>query len=154
MKKILDKIADFLANISTVFFIVIFLINMLEIFSRTFFNHSFLWVSDVTVICVVWMIFLSMAVAVYHKEHLVMDFIVNKMPKEIQRGLGIALNIISIIFFLMLFQTGIQTAATKKALLFPSIMVSQIWSYSAMPVFAILSAIFMIPRLISSLKNN
>lgn len=126
---------------------------MLEICSRTFFNHSFLWVSDVTVICVVWMIFLAMAVAVYRKEHLVMDFLVNKMPEEIQKKLSIALNILSIVFFLMLFKTGIQTTVTRKALLFPSILISQGWCYSALPVFAILSAMFMLPRLISSLRG-
>ncbi|HHW02387.1 MAG TPA: TRAP transporter small permease [Thermoanaerobacterales bacterium] len=154
MKKILDKIADLLANISSALFIIIFAINMLEIISRTFINYSLLWVSDVTVICVVWMICLSMAVAVYHKEHLIMDFLVNKMPKKVQRILTIAINIICIAFFFMLFYTGLQTAATKKALIYPSIMWSQLWSYSALPVFAILSAIFMIPRLISSFKGN
>ncbi|NLZ52381.1 MAG: TRAP transporter small permease [Thermoanaerobacteraceae bacterium] len=154
MKKILDKLADLLLNVATILFIVIFAINILEIFSRSFFNHSFLWVSDISVICVVWLICLSMAAGVYHKEHLFMDFILNKMPPKLRKTIATSVDIIAIAFFIMLCYTGIQTVATKKALVFPSTLISQLWSYSALPVFAALSAIFMIPRLISTIKGE
>lgn len=154
MKKILDRTTDILANIATTSFIVIFAINMMEIVSRTFFDYSFLWVSDLSVICVVWMICLSMAVAVYRKEHLVMDFLVNRMARKPKKALAVIMDLVSMAFFAMLFYTGIQTAADKKALIFPSIQWSQVWAYSALPAFAILSLIFMIPRLISSIKGE
>lgn len=154
MKKVLDKLADLLLNVATLLFIVIFVINMMEIFSRTFFNHSFLWVSDISVICVVWLICLSMASGVYHKEHLFMDFLVNKAPKSLRKAIIVSVNIIAIAFFIMLCYTGMQTALAKKALVFPSTLISQLWPYLALPIFAIFSAIFMIPRLISSIKDE
>lgn len=154
MKKILDMLADLLLNVATVLFIIIFAINILEIFSRTFFNRSFLWVSDISVICVVWLICLSMAAGVYRKEHLFMDFVLNKIPPKPRKIVAIIVDLLAIAFFIMLCYTGIQTASTKKALVFPSTLISQLWSFSALPAFAALSAIFMIPRLISTIKGE
>ena len=148
MKKILDKLSEIMGIIAGALFLVIFAINTLEIISRSFFNHSFLWVSDLSVICVVWMICLGIAVGVYHKEHIFMELLINKLPKVVKKVIKILIQSTSFAFFVMLFITGIQTASTKTALIFPSIQWSMVWAYSALPVFAFTSALFMIPRLI------
>ncbi len=154
MKKVLDKIAEILLTVSGLLFFIIFAVNMLEIFSRSFFNHSFLWVSDFSVICVVWMICLSIAAGVYYREHLFMEYLAEKLPPKFRKALAVSITLISIAFFLVLFYTGLQTAITKKELIFPSIQWSLVWAYAALPVFAMLSAIFMVPRLISQLKGE
>ncbi|MHB1393182.1 MAG: TRAP transporter small permease [Clostridia bacterium] len=154
MKKVLDKVAEILLTVAGFLFLAIFAVNMLEIISRSFFNYSFLWVSDFSIICVVWTICLSIAVGVYRREHLVMEYLADKLPPKSRRALAIVISLISIAFFLTLFYTGAQTAATKRELIFPSIQWSLVWAYSALPVFAILSAVFMIPRLISQIKGE
>lgn len=154
MKKVLDKMAEILLTVSGLLFFAIFIVNMMEIFARSFINHSFLWVSDFSVICVVWMICLSIAVGVYRREHLFMEYLSDKLPPKPRKALVASISLITIGFYLMLFYTGLQTAITKKELIFPSIQWSLVWAYSALPVFAILSAIFMIPRLISQLQGE
>lgn len=154
MKKILDKVAGIQGFTAGLMFFAIFAVNMLEIISRTFFNYSFLWVSDFSIICVVWMICLGISVGIYYKEHLFMEILANRFPPKMKRGLNIIITLISLAFFLMLFVTGVRTAATKTALIFPSIQWSLVWAYSALPVCAISSAIFMIPRLIGLFKNE
>lgn len=154
MKKILDKAAGMQGFVAGLMFLAIFAVNMLEIISRTFLNYSFLWVSDFSIICVVWMICLGISVGVYYKEHLFMEILANRFPPKMKRGLNIIITLISLAFFLMLFVTGVRTAATKTALIFPSIQWSLVWAYSALPVCAISSAIFMIPRLIRLFKNE
>lgn len=154
MKKVLDKIAEILLTVAALLFLAIFVVNMVEIISRSFFNHSFLWVSDFSIICVVWMICLSIAVGVYKREHLVMEYLAEKLPRKAKRTLAIFIALLSIAFFLMLFYTGLQTAATKRELIFPSTQWSLELAYSALPTFAILSAVFMIPRLINLFKGK
>ena len=154
MKRVLDKVAGILLTVAGLLFVAIFAVNMLEIISRSFLNYSFLWVSDFSIICVVWMICLSIAVGVYHREHLFMEYLADKLPPKGRKVLAVAISLTSIAFFLMLFYTGIQTAATKRELIFPSIQWSLVWAYSALPVFAILSAIFKIPLLISQIKGE
>jgi len=154
MKKVLDKFAEIQGYIAGLLFLAIFAVNMLEIIGRSFFNYSFLWVSDFSIICVVWMICLGISVGIYHKEHLFMEILANRFPPRMKRGLNIVITLLSFAFFLMLFVTGSQTAATKTALIFPSIQWSLVWAYSALPFCAISSAILMIPRIIGLFKNK
>ena len=79
-KKLLDGLAAIQTYMSGTLFLVIFSINTMEIISRTFFNHSFLWVTDISTICIVWMIMLGMAVGVYQKEHIVLDLLISRFP--------------------------------------------------------------------------
>lgn len=148
MKRVLDHIASVQGHVAGILFLLVFAINTMEIISRTFFNHSFLWVSDISTICIVWMIFLGMAIGVYHREHIRMEILLAKFPPKVRCVVEIAITLITFAFFIMLFVTGLETAAQKKALIFPSIQWSLLWAYSALPVFALSSAVFMIPELL------
>jgi len=154
MRKILDKIANFQLFVASLLFFIIFLVNMLEIVSRSAFNRSFLWVSDFSVICVVWMTCLAMAACIHLKEHLFMDFLAKKLPEKLRQGLNVIISFTMFAFFVMLFFTGIRTAMTKTSLIFPSIQWSVAWSFSALPVFAFFAAVFMVPRLSDLLKGK
>lgn len=154
MKKLLDKLSDFMAIVAGILFFFIFLINTMEIISRSFFNYSFLWVSDLSIICVVWTICLGISVGVYHREHIFMELLVNKFPENARKVVKIAIQLLSLAFYVMLFITGVQTAAAKTALIFPSIGWSLVWSYAALPVFALTSAIFLVPHIIALFKGE
>lgn len=154
MKKLFDKIAQLQLLASSALFFIIFVVNMMEITGRSAFNHSFLWVSDISVICVVWMICLAMAACIHYREHLFMDFLVRMLPFGPRKAVNAVISITAFAFFAMLFVTGIRTASTKTALIFPSIQWSMLWSFSALPVFAFFSALFMIPRIVEILKGK
>jgi TRAP-type C4-dicarboxylate transport system permease small subunit len=154
MKKVLDKIAEIQKFIAGVLFFEILLINILEIISRSFFNHSFLWVADLSIISAAWMICLGMAANVHYREHLFMEILINKFPAKIKYGVNIIISLTTFAFFVMLFITGIQNTETKLELVFPSTLWPMVWVYSALPVFAFFSAIFMVRRLIDLFKGK
>jgi TRAP-type transport system small permease protein len=154
MKKILDKIAKVLETISGFLFLVIFAINVMEIISRSFFNYSFLWVSDFSILCIVWVICFGMSVSLYYSEHIAIDFLAKKMPKKGQRILGSIISVIIIGFLVLLFFTSLKTVESKKELVFPTLMWPYVLSYSALPVFALLSILFMGSRLFDLLKGK
>ncbi len=154
MKKLLDKLAAALVFIAVVLLFIIFLVNMLEIAGRSLFNHSFLWVSDLNVISVVWMICLGMAAGVHYREHLFMNLLAEQLPEKMRLGVNIVISLISFAFFVMLFVTGLQTTSAKLDLIFPSTQWSVACAMAAMPVFAFFAAIFMLPRLIELLQGK
>jgi TRAP-type C4-dicarboxylate transport system permease small subunit len=154
MKKTLDKLAEILGYFAGILFFVIFILNIVEIISRSFFNYSFLWISDFSVLCIVWVICLGMAISIYYSEHIVIDFLPKKLHQKGQRILGSIISVVIIVFLVMLFFTSLKTVAAKRELIFPTLMWSLVWSYSALPVFAFLSIIFMIPRLLNLLKGK
>lgn len=154
MKKLFDKIAQLQLLVASALFFLIFLVNMLEITGRSAFNRSFTWVSDFSVICVVWMICLAMTACVHYREHLFMDFLVRMLPFGFRKAVNIVVSLATFAFFVMLFITGLRTASTKAALIFPSTQWSMVWSFAALPVFALFSALFMIPRIIEIFRGR
>ena len=153
-KKLLDGLAAIQTFISGTLFLVIFSINTMEIISRTFFNHSFLWVTDISTICIVWMIMLGMAVGVYQKEHIVLDLLISRFPHRLRHVVTVVITLLTFAFFVMLFVTGVEMAGTKRMLFFPTIRWSMIWAYSALPVFSLSAAVFMIPALIELFRGK
>lgn len=153
-KKLLDGLAAIQTYISGTLFLVIFSINTMEIISRTFFNHSFLWVTDISTICIVWMIMLGMAVGVYQKEHIVLDLLISRFPHRLRHVVTVVITLLTFAFFVMLFVTGVEMAGTKRMLIFPTIRWSMIWAYSALPVFSLSAAVFMIPTLIELFRGK
>lgn len=153
MRKALDKTADILLSISGILFFIIFAINISEIICRTCLNHSLLWVTDISTICVVWSICLSIAACVHYKEHLFMNFLTNALPERFRKSIGVAVTLISIGFFIILCITGTQTALSKSGLILLTVQWSLIWPYLAVPVFALFSAIFLVPRLFDILRG-
>ena len=98
-KKLLDGLAAIQTYISGTLFLVIFSINTMEIISRTFFNHSFLWVTDISTICIVWMIMLGMAVGVYQKEHIVLDLLISRFPHRLRHVVTVVITLLTFAFF-------------------------------------------------------
>ena len=152
--KLLDGLAAIQTYISCTLFLFLFSINTMEIISRTFFNHSFLWVTDISTICIVWMIMLGMAVGVYQKEHIVLDLIISCFPHRLRHVVTVVITLLTFAFFVMLFVTGVEMAGTKRMLIFPTIRWSMIWAYSALPVFSLSAAVFMIPALIELFRGK
>lgn len=154
MKKVLDKLAEILGYIAGILFLAIFVLNIANIISRSIFNYSFLWVSDFSVLCIVWVICLGMSVSIYHAEHISIDFLVKKLNQKNRRILGSIISVIIIAFLVLLFYEGLITVESKRELRFTTLMWPLAWSYSALPVFAILSIFFMIPRLLNFLTGK
>jgi len=154
MKKVLDKFAEIIAYIAGILFLAIFILNVANIISRSIFNYSLLWVSDFSVLCIVWVICLGMSVSIYHIEHISIDFLVKKLNQKGQRILKGAISIIIIAFLALLFYEGLITVQSKRELIFTTIMWPLSWSYLALPAFAILSIIFMIARLLDIINGK
>ena len=154
MKKILNVLMKVQTHIAGICFFVIFCINTLEILSRSFLNHSFLWVSDISTICIVWMICMGMAVGVYKADHIFLELLVSKLPLKIRHIVSIFSQILILAFFVMLFITGIEMTLSKLSLIFPSTLISMVWAYSALPAFAITAALYMIPSTIEVLRGK
>ncbi len=154
MKKFLDILMKVQTHIAGICFLVIFCINTLEILCRTFINHSFLWVADISTICIVWMICMGMAVGVYKADHIFLELIVAKLSHKIRHIVSIFTQLLALAFFVMLFITGIEMTMSKLSLIFPSTLISMVWMYAALPVFAITAALYMIPSTVEIFKNK
>ena len=147
MKKALDILSNVLQTISGSLFLFIFIINIAGIICRTFFGFSLLWVTDVVYVSVAWMLSLGISVAIYKKGHITIEFISDKLPKNIKKVLEIVLTLIMIAFFISLIFSGWKTAMMKMRIHFVVLYIPMGYAFMALPVFAFFSTIFMTYRL-------
>ncbi len=154
MKKALDILSNVLQTISGILFLFIFLINIAGIINRTFLNFSLLWVADVAYISVAWMLALGMSVAIYKKGHITIEFIRDKLPKNVKKVLEIVLTLIIIAFFISLIFSGWKTAIMKMRIYFVVLYIPMGYAFMALPVFAFFSTIFMTYRFVNILVSK
>ena len=147
MKKFLDIFSNVLQTISGILFLFIFLINVAGIICRTFLNFSLLWVADVGYISVAWMLAFGMSVAFYKKGHITIEFIRDKLPKNVKKVLEIVLTLMMIAFLISLIFSGWKTAIMKMRIHFVVLYIPMGYAFMALPVFAFFSTIFMTYRL-------
>jgi TRAP-type C4-dicarboxylate transport system permease small subunit len=152
MKKAFDTLADVLQTISGILFLFIFIIIVAGIICRTFLHTSLLWVDDANTLSVSWMLAFGMSVAVYRNAHLTMGFLTDRWPKSSRKVLSIALTLLAIGFFVMLVISGWQTVRMKMGLNFTVLGIPTGYAFLAIPVFGLLSGIFMTYRLLGLLN--
>jgi len=154
MKKFLDIFSNVLQTISGILFLFIFIINVAGIICRTFLDFSLLWVADANNLSTAWMLALGMSVAIYKKGHITIEFIKDKLPKNVKKVLEIVLTLIIIAFFISLIFSGWKTAIMKMRLYFVVLYIPMGYAFMALPVFAFFSAIFMTNRLVNILLSK
>jgi TRAP-type C4-dicarboxylate transport system permease small subunit len=149
MKKALDILSNVLQTISGSLFLFIFIINVAGIICRTFLNFSLLWVADVGYISVAWMLAFGMSAAIYKKGHITIEFIRDKLPKNVKKVLEIVMTLLIIAFLISLIFSGWKTVIMKMRISFVVLAIPTGYAFMALPVFAFFSAIFMTYRLVN-----
>jgi TRAP-type C4-dicarboxylate transport system permease small subunit len=154
MKKALDILSNVLITISGTIFLFIFIIMVSGIICRTFLGFSLLWEDDLCNLSVAWMLAFGMAVAFHKKAHLNIEFIREKMPKNVRKVLTIVLNLLMLAFLISLIPTGWSTVLSKMGFNYTVLGVPTAYSFIAIPVFAFFSSIFMINRIVNMLLSR
>ena len=99
-KKLVDLVVTVECWTGIVLFGLTGTIMTLQIFMRRVLNLPFIWAEDLTVFLFVWMTFLGAAVLYHRKAILSIDSLVVILPENIQRALGI---LVDILLFISLF---------------------------------------------------
>lgn len=80
---------------------VIVLINLYEILVRTFFDKSLIWIQEISVLLMVWMIFCGFTKIVYEKKDITIDLITSRLSTRIRLFLEILTHLVMIVFLIV-----------------------------------------------------
>jgi TRAP-type C4-dicarboxylate transport system permease small subunit len=152
MKKALSKLYQADALLATILFIVIFAVIVAEIFARTL-RHSLLWSNDFCSFAVAWMLSFGMSAAFYKRDHLRIDFIREKFNPRVATILDIFTTALCTVFLMMLFPYSIRTAITKMKILYTSLHWPMGYTFAALPVFCVLSAVFSANNMVQAVRR-
>jgi len=113
VKKLLKRITDVEMGIALAALGVVIASNAAEIFLRFFLGKSLVWVQDVNLLLMVWMIFPGVAKIVHDKKDIVVTMLVDKLPARARSILDIASDILIIAFFIVLTKYSCQLFARQ-----------------------------------------
>ena len=82
--------------------VVVIVINFIEILGRYLFNNSLVWVQDISLLMMVWMIFPGSSVIAYQKRDVVITLLTDVLPDRVNRYLDRFKYGVVSVFFLVL----------------------------------------------------
>lgn len=106
-----NRLLKFLVQISMyvsiLALVILVSLNLYEVTFRYLISRSNYWIQDVTLLLLMWVLFMGMVKIVYDKQDVFVDLLVNVLPPVLQRTTGFVVNLISLFFISGLFYFGI-----------------------------------------------
>lgn len=85
MKRLIDVLANALLFVAGLLLTVSTISLLIQVVSRYFFNSPTVWSEELAIFCFVWSTMLAVPVAFLRREHIVIDFAVNALPRTLRR---------------------------------------------------------------------
>ncbi|MBS3180093.1 MULTISPECIES: TRAP transporter small permease [unclassified Pseudoclavibacter] len=124
---------------------VLLLLVVWQVFTRLVLNAPSAWTEEAARFTFVWVSFIGIAVVVGQKADVVMDFLVERLPRQLQRGADIVAYLATLAFVLYALVYG----GGKQAILAwgqsnPILPVTQGQLYLALPIAGILFSLYIV----------
>ncbi len=149
MQKMVDYMVKKIEWLVGVLFVTLFLLNILRIGLRYFWGVSWLWVPDFSRLIFIWAIFLGASVLYARREHLEMDFFVNKMKESMWEKLSLFIDLSMTNFFIILIFEGFKISKIRMRIPFDMWDIPTGYAYAAVPICSALMFIMTINKLIN-----
>ena len=111
-ERLVRRIAHALAAISGALPLVLFLVNIVQISARPFMG-GWIWVNDLSRLLIAWVIMIGAAAAVGLREHLVVDFVVERAPAGLRTVCGILTRLAEVGIGVVLLVSGTVVALER-----------------------------------------
>ncbi|GAI90576.1 hypothetical protein ES703_05427 [subsurface metagenome] len=134
-----------------ILFITLFLLNIFRIGLRYFWGVSWLWVPDFSRLIFIWAVFLGASVLYARREHLEMDFFVNKMRESTWEKLSLFIDLCLAIFLAILIIEGFKISKIRMRIPFDMWDIPTGYAYAAVPICSAIMFIITINKLINEI---
>ncbi|MFB3817073.1 MAG: TRAP transporter small permease [Candidatus Methylomirabilales bacterium] len=120
--------------------LAIFFLNMYQVGGRYLYGIGAVWIPDLTRLLFIWMVFLGTALMHLRKRHLVIDYLLLKMPPALHRVSERVIGAGMLAIALVLVLAGWRIAQIRMDIPYTGLEVSTGYAYLAVPVAALLIA--------------
>ena len=135
IKKIFTNIEEI---ISATLFIAIFLILIAQIVFRQIFNSPLIWSEELALLLYVWVGILGVSIGVKYEQHVLIDFIYNKLNSKTKKIVFTFIQFIVLISILTLILIGVKLFSRKMIFELTALKISAGWMYIALPTISTL----------------
>lgn len=152
MRKLLNYLDKLLFYFSGILFLGLFLINTVQIVIRSTTSKSLLWVVDFSQLLLVWIVFLGATVALYRKEHLLIDYLKEKVSKKVSAYIDIITRILFLIFIIVISYNGIKVVEIRMSIDYVILGWPTGLAYLAIPVTGVIMILYLFHALYESIQ--
>lgn len=131
---------------------VIILFVTVEVFLRYLFGKTLIVTEELTRYLLVWLVFLAASLALKRDDHINIVVLVDRFRGKAKHIIVFISQTLLLTFLLFLFVTSILLLPNQVDQIAPSLGVSLLWFYLAMPIGCLLMMIFLIPKMFSTAK--
>lgn len=136
--------------------IVVFVIIIMEVFSRYIFHVSIAWVAEVSQTCLVWLTFIGAAVALLHGDHMVINILLNKFPSHsvVHKALSLIGDLLILSFIILGIIGGYQLVLRTWDMTTTTLQIPAGIMYLAFPLGCILMLPIILRDIISKFTGE
>lgn len=139
---------------ATAAFAVLLILLLVNVFSRNLLDGSIAWIEEGSRFIFTWMMFLGIAIGVYRKKHLGVEFLVEKYPPKLKRAFALASDILTILLFLVLTIYGFKYSASTMKMYSPIMSIPYGMVYLCIPLCGAFSLFYCIARIINDIYGD
>ena len=154
MQRIINYLVRGIQWLAGILFLTLFFLNILRITLRYFLGVSWLWVPDFSRLLFIWIVFLGTTVLYARREHLEMDYFVEKMKATAREKLSLVRDIALLIFLGILTLKGIEIARVRMRIPFDTWDLPTGYAYIAVPICSVLMLFITLVRFIIYFKER
>lgn len=145
--KVSDKIGYVIEMTSAAFCVFIYAIMigvaLLGIIFRYIMYNPFEWTEELARLLMLWLGFLAISVALRKREHIAIQFIVQKLPYKVSKVLEYCVDLLIAFFLIILIKQG-YLMTSRTILTTSTLNISMFWPYLAVPLGAFISLLQLI----------
>ena len=145
---------SFIQSASNILMIMIMTLVFVEVISRYVFGQSYGFMEEFSKWAQIWIAYLMLGVIEKGRQHITVDVLSKRMPERYQTAMFIVLDIITLVFCIVLFFSGIETTRNWQALGYISNTGIPLWIVMlSAPLGAIFLAFFAIEHIIVDIRS-
>jgi TRAP-type C4-dicarboxylate transport system permease small subunit len=134
-------------------FLLLFVLNMGQIISRSVIGVSSVLIPDISRFLFIWLVFLGTTLIYKNRQHLVIEFVKLKFSPHRQHQLTLVTDVVMAIFFLIMIRAGWRMTIIRMDIPYTGWEVPTGYAYLSVPVCAFLMLLFTGVDLYHRLRN-
>lgn len=147
MTRVLDRIQKWLATTSGVLFVAVFAVTLVNIITRNLGGIALRWTPGVVRLSFIWSVLLSGTVLYRTRDHLIVDYFVQKANPTVRRWMTLFTDLLTVPFFVLVVIAGFRIASVRMRISYEVWDFPTGYAYLALPIASIIMLIFNIEKI-------
>jgi TRAP-type transport system small permease protein len=148
MDKINTVVIAFAKIIQFILFSTMIIVVAYEVVMRYIFLNPTMWSEALARYCMIWLVLFGMALSIFYREHIRVDYFVFNFSPTIQKILGYIRLLIVLVISLVLIRAGYIMAVSNITQIAPGLHIPVFWKYISVPVTSTLALYFVVQKII------